>query len=303
SEVCEADLARTRRRHQSSSHHHHGSHFTIIIHHHPSHRQRRKFSGMRTHGCLLLLPLLLAPLVDRASGFGLELIRRSRQAVQCQPGDVSCEKCSRSCSSVEVSRLPECCEAYNTCCDQYFQACKKCSSMTSKDQYFPEYCCASFTDCCHLITTFNTQVKPPEPVRAPSKSASLKIPTVAAPKPSTFPGSKFSQRGTPKSQNAPVFLDSQDAATDSLGFEAFQPPEIKPDEPQPPVPQSPVQEPPEVQPTVTRGPAQRGGGRGSPSQGRGQQPRPRQRQQGGHRPSQNLEERRGRITSRGRVIS
>ncbi|KAG0713179.1 hypothetical protein GWK47_016794 [Chionoecetes opilio] len=115
------------------------------------------------------------------------LNRWRRQAVHCQAGDAACQACSASCPTVEESRLPECCEAYNACCDQYFQACKKCSVVAAKDQYFPEYCCASFTDCCDLVTTFNTAVKPPEVVRKEPKTA-LKIPTVAAPKPTTFPG-------------------------------------------------------------------------------------------------------------------
>ncbi|XP_045585351.1 probable serine/threonine-protein kinase samkC [Procambarus clarkii] len=276
--------------------------------------------------------LLLVVLAVGTLGSGLKINRQRRQATQCQPGDISCEKCSKSCSSVEVSLLPECCEAYNTCCDEYFQACKKCSSITAKDQYFPEYCCASFTDCCHLITTFSTQVKPPEPVRTPAKSASLNIPTVAAPKPVRFPGlkssepgrpksqsaatldnAKVSQPGAPKSQFSPTLHDNEGAASeakDTAVFDAFQPPEIEPEVVKPALSQPPVSRPPVSRPPVSQAPvsqapvsqapAQRG--RKAPPQARAQ-PRPRQRQQGGRRPAQDLGDRRGRITSRGRVIS
>ncbi|KAK8400655.1 hypothetical protein O3P69_002455 [Scylla paramamosain] len=127
-------------------------------------------------------------MVESARGVHPALSRWTRQAIHCQADDEACKMCSTSCTTVEDSRLPECCEAYNACCDQYFQACKRCSSIVAKDQYFPEYCCASFTDCCDLITTFETPVKPPEPVRKEPK-LELKVPTVAAPKPTTFPGS------------------------------------------------------------------------------------------------------------------
>lgn len=52
------------------------------------------------------------------------LLRWKRQAIHCQPGDAVCALCSASCDTVEASRLPECCEAYGACCDQYFKACK-----------------------------------------------------------------------------------------------------------------------------------------------------------------------------------
>lgn len=52
------------------------------------------------------------------------LLRWRRQAIHCQPGDAACAHCSASCDAVEASRLPECCEAYGACCDQYFKACK-----------------------------------------------------------------------------------------------------------------------------------------------------------------------------------
>ena len=41
----------------------------------------------------------------------------------------------------------------------FFFLSQKCSSVAAKDQYFPEYCCASFTECCDLITTFTNPVK------------------------------------------------------------------------------------------------------------------------------------------------
>ncbi|KAK7067174.1 hypothetical protein SK128_015416 [Halocaridina rubra] len=141
--------------------------------------------------------ILLGVLLLAVEGSRLDsVLSRWRRQVHCQPDDEACQRCSSSCSSVGTSHLPECCEAYNTCCDEYFQACKQCSSVASKDRYFPEYCCASFTDCCDLITTFTTQVKSPNPVRPSKPKSDLKIPDVAAPKPSTFPGSKsvFSAR-------------------------------------------------------------------------------------------------------------
>lgn len=73
--------------------------------------------------CAALL-LAVAALAGETWGFHSSLRRYTRQAIHCQAGDKACQLCSTSCNSVEESRLPECCEAYNACCDQYFQACK-----------------------------------------------------------------------------------------------------------------------------------------------------------------------------------
>ena len=50
--------------------------------------------------------------------------RVTRQAVHCQPNDVSCNRCAANCKTISPSYLPECCEAFNACCEDYFQACK-----------------------------------------------------------------------------------------------------------------------------------------------------------------------------------
>ncbi|XP_064086494.1 uncharacterized protein LOC135201459 [Macrobrachium nipponense] len=145
---------------------------------------------MQTNGlCLVVVVVVLGFLTGQSSSShdAVFFSRWRRQAVHCQPGDDTCQKCSSGCHALASSQLPECCEAYNTCCDEYFQACKSCSNSLTKDPYFPEYCCASFTSCCDLITTFTTDVKPPTPVRTKPKS-DLKIPEVAAPKPTFFPG-------------------------------------------------------------------------------------------------------------------
>ncbi|KAB7505883.1 hypothetical protein Anas_06723, partial [Armadillidium nasatum] len=87
------------------------------------------------------------------------------QALHCQPGDTSCQRCSSSCNSVQPSHLPECCEAFNVCCDHYLSACKQCSQIAAHDVFFPEYCCASFTACCDKVTTINVSptTKRPKP--------------------------------------------------------------------------------------------------------------------------------------------
>ncbi|XP_066979762.1 uncharacterized protein [Macrobrachium rosenbergii] len=140
---------------------------------------------MQTTGLCLLV--VLGFLTGQSSSHDVFSSRWRRQAIHCQPGDDACQKCSSGCHALTSSQLPECCEAYNTCCDEYFQACKTCSNSLTKDPYFPEYCCASFTSCCDLITTFTTEVKPPTPVRTKPKP-DLKIPEVAAPKLTFFPG-------------------------------------------------------------------------------------------------------------------
>ncbi|XP_042208781.1 uncharacterized protein LOC121857023 [Homarus americanus] len=246
-------------------------------------------------------------------GSGLTpLSRWSRQAVHCQPGDDACKRCSSSCSSVEPSHLPECCEAYNSCCDEYFQACKKCSSLVSKDLFFPEYCCASFTDCCHLITTFTTAIKPPEPVKISTKNQ-LKVPTVAAPKPSVFPGLKPSQTADLKplkASSSQSFFESQAplpsaqdfSVLDTPGAPAFQPSDSRVPLFESPAPQTPVFQPQAPRAPVVQSPA-RGSRQRAPSPGRAQA-RPHQRQQGRRRPTEhNPASRQGRVTSRGRVIS
>lgn len=270
---------------------------------------------MRTHACVLLL--LLSVVAEALGSFDV-LRRWSRQAIHCQPGDKACQKCSASCSSVELSSLPECCEVYNTCCDDYFQACKKCSSMASQDVYFPEYCCASFTDCCELVTTLGAPVKDPEPVKAKTKP-DLKIPTVAAPKPSGFPGAKNLGSQNPKAQalqGEPTsdFSDTQEfeapprvSADQSPDFQTL-PPEVP--SPKPKAPEITSFQPRTPSFSNVRAPAPRTATRGRVSSQRtpprrNEQVRPHTRQQSQRRrrPDQlNLRDRKGRVTSRGRLV-
>ncbi|KAF2367614.1 hypothetical protein FHG87_001618 [Trinorchestia longiramus] len=89
----------------------------------------------------------LAILISLASAWGAV----QGSAVHCQPGDPGCAKCQASCDTIELGALPECCEVYSACCPTYSNQCRSCEANMAVDPHFPEYCCASFTDCCHLV--------------------------------------------------------------------------------------------------------------------------------------------------------
>ncbi|XP_069988052.1 uncharacterized protein [Penaeus vannamei] len=233
------------------------------------------------------------------------LLRWRRQAIHCQPGDAACAHCSASCDAVEASRLPECCEAYGACCDQYFKACKQCSNIVNEDKFFPEYCCASFTDCCDLITTFTTEVKAPTTRKGKGKGkADLPVPITPAPKPEVFPGvseypgeeARPSAPEVPPAPAAPVAPVAPIAPGDPAGPEAPAAPSapFRADS----APASPARE----QPKRGRGAdSRRGGAGGVGSAGgrgaaRGRQPQRSQAQ------GPSADSRRGRVTSRGRVL-
>ncbi|XP_018008177.2 uncharacterized protein LOC108665881, partial [Hyalella azteca] len=104
---------------------------------------------------------------------------RSSAVVHCQPNDSSCAQCQASCDTIALSVLPECCEVYSACCPTYSAQCRQCEANAALDEHFPEYCCASFTDCCHMVpglnleTNFNVkQTTNPRDQRVLEKAAS-----------------------------------------------------------------------------------------------------------------------------------
>lgn len=269
---------------------------------------------MKNIVCLLVL--LEVIVASESLGSDVFLNRWRRQAVHCQPGDEACQKCSSSCSTVGESHLPECCEAYNACCDEYFQACKQCSGLVSKDQFFPEYCCASFTKCCDIITTFPTQVKPPAPVRTKPK-LDLKIPEVAAPKPSAFPGAKPVSLGIEAAASTSVKNTFRNAENEKQTFAPQEPLPFDLEDsvfaPKTPAirPQEPRQQKPSFDVQSTKGaagfkPVDNSDRQRTRTQARAQgRPQSRGRQQTNRRPTQDgvdRANRRGRVTARGRVI-
>ncbi|XP_068243426.1 uncharacterized protein [Palaemon carinicauda] len=261
----------------------------------------------------LCLLVALGFLAGQSSSHDVFSSRWRRQALHCQPGDDACQKCSSGCNALSSSQLPECCEAYNACCDEYFEACKSCSNTVSKDPYFPEYCCASFTSCCDLITTFTTDVKPPTPVRTKPKS-DLKVPEVAAPKPNFFPGTDQSPLKQKSQSPEPAFPREEPLPNESVfssqrpsAFES-QPAEVETEAFRPKTPavgRLPTGGAPatDVSGIVDNSQRQR-----DRTQARAQaRPATRGRQQA-NRPQSSqrqsgvdLESRRGRVTSRGRV--
>lgn len=264
---------------------------------------------MQTTGLCLLV--VLGFLTGQSSSHDVFSSRWRRQAIHCQPGDDACQKCSSGCHALTSSQLPECCEAYNTCCDEYFQACKTCSNSLTKDPYFPEYCCASFTSCCDLITTFTTEVKPPTPVRTKPKP-DLKIPEVAAPKLTFFPGTGQSplkqsnlspEPAFPRDEPLPsesVFSSQTPSPTENQPEAAFRPSVLAGGR-RTPLGSAPEGDAADAVPAIVDNSQRQRDRTQARAQvrpaARGRQQAARSQRQGGV----DLDSRRGRITSRGRV--
>ncbi|XP_042885999.1 translation initiation factor IF-2-like [Penaeus japonicus] len=259
--------------------------------------------------CALLL--LLAVLIQDAAAASTvaesAVLRWKRQALHCQPGDSACSLCSGSCDAVEVSRLPECCEAYNACCDHYFKACKQCSNILNEDKFFPEYCCASFTDCCDLITTFSTEVKAPTSRKSKSKvKADIPVPITPAPRPEVFPGisKSLDDEAKPFAPVAPAAPVEPAASVTYDAPVALDAP-VAPEAPVAPVapvaPRAPFSAD-SAPASPARSPAKRGRGSGSRQSGAGGRGGARRQPQQNHAQGAAANNRRGRVTSRGRVL-